>query len=49
MEDHLGFGPVWEIGLSLNLGPNAVEEYRANRIGGYTNARVDYVSTTCHL
>lgn len=51
MQDHLDFGPVWEINLEYGVGADAdpalegpiAEEYRANRTGQLTNAGVDFI------
>lgn len=51
MEDHLDFGPVYEITLRDDVGATAdpsvngplIEEYRVNRTGPFTSAGVDYI------
>lgn len=51
MQDHLDFGPVWEINIENGVAAGAdpalegpiAEEYRVNRTGQLTNAGVDYI------
>lgn len=51
MEDHLDFGPVFEITIQNGVGATAdpsvngplIEEYRVNRTGPFTSAGVDYI------
>lgn len=51
MQDHLDFGPVWQINLEYGVGADAdpslegaiAREYLVNRTGQLTNAGVDYI------